>query len=297
MRAQELLRADDIVGESVVWDGARGALVWVDICGRRIHRYTLANRRHEVWPTPEFPTSVGLRRDGGAIVGLAHRVALWDWDGEFPTLAIPEPDIPDNRLNEGRVAPDGSFWVGTMQNNINDDGSPRDMTRNSGAIYRIDGEGRCERLTPSEYGISNTMAWTGDGRFLFADTLQDTIFQFEVAPDGKSIGKRAVFAGPLRRGLPDGSCLDADDRLWNCRVAGGAAVARFTAAGLLDELVDLPCSSPTSATFGGADLTTLYVTSSRFGMTSDELALRPWEGGLFAIAGAGRGRAEYRFAG
>ena len=33
-------------------------------------------------------------------------------------------DLPDNRLNEGRVGPDGAFWVGTMQNNLNPDGSP-----------------------------------------------------------------------------------------------------------------------------------------------------------------------------
>ena len=110
--------AADIVGESAVYDERRDALVWVDIGGKRIHRLRLAERRHEAWPAPDFPTSIGLRTDGGAIVGLRDRVALWDYGGEFRTLAIIEPDLPDNRLNEGRVGPDGAFWVGTMQNNL-----------------------------------------------------------------------------------------------------------------------------------------------------------------------------------
>lgn len=77
---------------------------------KRIHRLRLAERRHEAWPAPDFPTSIGLRTDGGAIVAMLDRVALWDYGGEFRTLAIIEPDLPDNRLNEGRVGPDGAFW-------------------------------------------------------------------------------------------------------------------------------------------------------------------------------------------
>jgi len=104
-----LIEARDLCGESMVFDERRGALVWVDIVGKRIHRLTLTGGRHELWPTGEFPTSIGLRTDGGAVVGLTRRVTLWDFDGDFRTLAVPEPDQPDNRLNEGCVAPDGSF--------------------------------------------------------------------------------------------------------------------------------------------------------------------------------------------
>jgi sugar lactone lactonase YvrE len=207
----EFFAALDIVGESLVWDASRGALVWVDIGGRRIHRHTLATGRHELWAAPEMPTPIGLRCDGGAIVGLTTRVALWDWGGEFRTLAVPEPDLPDNRLNEGRVAPDGSFWIGTMQNNLNADGSPREMDRSSGAIYRIDAAGGCMPLTPREYGISNTMAWTNDGRFFFADTLKNSIYEFDLGADGRTLSNRRMFAGPLERGLPDGSAWIASD--------------------------------------------------------------------------------------
>ena len=220
-------------------------------------------------------------------------MALWDYGGEFRTLAIVEPDLPDNRLNEGRVGPDGAFWVGTMQNNLDPDGAPKAMTRDSGAIYRIDRDGRVSRLTPREIGIANTMAWTDDGRFLTADTLRNAIYAYDLRA-GALTNKR-LFATPLDRGVPDGSCLDADGFLWNCRVAGGACVARFRPDGGLDQLVELPCTWPTSCAFGGPGFATLYVTSARFTMTAEHLAAHPEEGALFAIDSLGRGRAEHRF--
>ena len=32
----------------------------------------------------------------------------------------------------------GNFWIGTMQNNIADDGSDIEITKNSGSLYCID---------------------------------------------------------------------------------------------------------------------------------------------------------------
>jgi sugar lactone lactonase YvrE len=293
METTLVVDAADIVGESAVYDERRDGLLWVDIGGKRIHRLFLGERRHEVWPTPDFPTSIGLRADGGAIVGLRDRVALWDYGGEFRTLAIVEPDLPDNRLNEGRVGPDGAFWIGTMQNNLEPDGAPKEMTRDSGAIYRVDQSGQVSQLTPRDFGIVNTMAWTDDGRFLTADTTRNAIYAYDLRAG--TLANRRVFAPPLERGVPDGSCLDADGFLWNCRVAGGACVARFRLDGGLDRLVELPCTWPTSCAFGGPNFATLYATSARFTMTAEHIAAHPEEGALFAVDLAARGRVEHRF--
>ncbi len=290
------LEACDIVGESLVWDDRAQALWWVDIVGRRIHRYAPSLNRHDIWPTPDFPTSIGLRADGGFIVGLTRDVCLWTPSGGFTRLATPEPDLPDNRLNEGRVAPDGSFWVGTMQNNLTADGSPKDLTRSSGAIYRVRVDGSVRQLTPREFGIANTMLWLGGQRFVTADTLVNTLYEYKFDPTTGLLSDRRVFARGPDRGLPDGSCLDADGRIWNCRVVEGAALARFSPAGVLEELFDLPCAWPTSCTFGGPDLRTLYVTSARFTMTDERLQTHPLEGGLFASEMTVKGRLENRLA-
>lgn len=160
-----VLDAGDIVGESIIWSAAEAALYWVDIVGRRIHRLEPGNGRHDTRPTPDFVTSIGMRADGGFIVGLRRNVCLWEPDGAFQDFA-PRTRPARQPPERGARGAGGSFWVATMQTNLNPDGSPREMTENAGAIWRIDASGAVTRLTPNEYGITNTMAWTQDGRFL-----------------------------------------------------------------------------------------------------------------------------------
>lgn len=137
------------------------------------------------------------------------------------------------------------------------------------------------------------MAWTGDGRFLFADTVKNEIYAFDLRV-GKLTNRR-LFAQPLGRGLPDGSTLDTAGCLWNCRVVGGGGIACFRSDGVLEQIVDVPCSWPTSCSFGGRNLATLYVTSARFTMTPRHLAENPCEGGVFSLDVGRCGRAEHRF--
>lgn len=293
--AELIFDARDIVGESLVWHADEKALYWVDIGGKRIHRLEPGSGRHDQWSSPGLVTSIGLRADGGFIVGMRRDVCLWRPDGAFEHFVQVEPDLPDNRLNEGRVAPDGSFWVGTMQDNLHEDGSPKAMDRASGAIYRIDPSGAASQLTPRAYGISNTMCWTDDGKFVFADTTANEIYLFDHDPAACSLSRRRTLVAGFERGLPDGSCLDDRGTLWNCRVAGGAAVANFGLDGALLGTVELAATWPTSCAFGGEDLGTLFIASARFTMGEAHLFANPQEGGLFASRTGAHGRPEPRF--
>jgi sugar lactone lactonase YvrE len=292
---RQLLPGTDIAGESIVWDVERQCLFWVDIVGRAIRRFEPANRTQQRWDVQELATSIGLRSDGGAIVGMTKRVALWNFGSSFETLAVPEPDLPGNRLNEGKVAPDGSFWVGTMQNNVDESGAAREITGKTGRYYRIDPAGGVTQLSPDLYGITNGMAWLEDRRFVTADTLDNAIFAYRVGVDGRSLHDRQSFGAPFPRGLPDGCCLDEEGAVWTCRVARGSSLTRTRPDGTVDKVVELPCSWPTSCTFGGPGLETLFVTSARFTMTPEHLAANPQEGGLFALEPGVAGVLEHRF--
>lgn len=288
MSARLVLDCKDIVGESLVWSPEEQCLYWVDIVGSRIHRLAPSSGRHETWPTPELPTSIGLGRDGAFIVGLRRRIAHWRPGGGFETFAVPEPDIGGNRLNEGVVAPDGSFWVGTMQENIGPDLGPAAIADNTGSLYRIAPDGTVKKLTDDVFGITNTMVWLDDGCFVTADTLRNELYCYDYDSGAHRLTNRRVLAR-IDRGLPDGSTRDADGVIYNARVAAGACIARIRTTGAAAEMLDLPCSSPTSCAFGGPDLRTLYVTSSRFGMTAADLERNPVEGGLFALEPGGTG--------
>lgn len=287
--------ARNSVGESIIWSPAEAALYWVDIVGSAIHRLDPATGEHRQWATPELPTSIGLRRGGGFIVGLRQRVVLWSPGGSFETFAVPEPDQPGNRLNEGVVAQDGSFWVGTMQDNIGADGGPRPAPDRTGRLYRISPEGKVTVLSPERFGITNTMVWLDDGSFVTADTVTNSLFRFDYDPSARTLANPRAFASSLPRGLPDGSTRDVGGAVYNCRVAGGAGIARIDPSGDV-EMIELPVRSPTSCTFGGPDLQTLYVTSARFGMSDAELRARPHEGALIATPLSTVGTASSTFA-
>lgn len=290
-----VLACGDTVGESIIWDDRTKRLLWVDLVGKRIHRLDPDSMEHEVWSAPEFVTSIGLREDGGAIVGLNQRLAFWEFSEIFHTLATPEPGISGNRLNEGRVAPDGSFWIGTMATNLTPDGKPKEQESKAGRYYRVTADGVVTCLSDDLYGITNSMIWPTPDLFVTADTALNSLFRYPVAENGTSLHDRAIFGMPFNRGLPDGSCIDADDGIWTCRVAGGACLTRMLPDGSLDQVVELPCSWPTSCTFGGDNLDVLYVTSARFTMDEAHLAAYPQEGGLFALRPGVTGKHEYRF--
>ena len=296
MTARLILEAQDIVGESLLWDDRRARLVWIDIIGRRVHALDPETGDHRLWPLPFRPTSLSLCDDGGALLCSERHICRWDWEGAPVPLVEVEPHLPANRLNEGAVGPDGALWLGSMHQNIADDDSPADIPAATGRLYRYTTAGGVRQVSDDLFGIANTLVWPDPGTLVVADTLADTLYRYPVGPEGR-LGDRGILAGPLGRGLPDGSCTDAEGRVWNARVVGGHAIACLDRDGAVVAFHDLPCSWPTSCAFGGRDLDTLFVTSARFTQSAAHLAAAPWEGALFALPGVGRGRAPHRFAG
>jgi sugar lactone lactonase YvrE len=293
--AELVFDAQNIVGESLVWDDRRRRLVWVDIVGRTIHRLDPETGAHESWDMPDLVTSIGLRKAGGAIVGLSREIAVWDFGQPLVTLAAIEPGRPEIRLNEGVVAPDGSFWVGTMANNIGPDDEPIEIPNDAGRLWRVDPNGRVTMLCDDRFGITNTCVWLAGGRFVTADTMRNELYSYRWNAERQRLDDRRIFFAAFPRGYPDGSCIDAEGYVWNCRVAGGSAVIRIAPDGSLDRVVDLPCSWPTSCAFGGEGLDTLFVTSARFTMSAAHVAANPWEGALFAVKPGVRGVEGNRF--
>ncbi len=193
------------------------------------------------------------------------------------------------------MAPDGSFWVGTMANNIGPDDAPAAITSDEGQLHRVGPDGDVRSLSEDRFGITNTMVWLPDGRFITADTTKNALYSYDLDTKAGRLGEAHPFFSGFERGLPDGSCLDAEGHVWNCRVVGGSCLARIAPDGRLDRIVELPCSWPTSCAFGGPDLDTLFVTSARFTMSAEHLAANPHEGGLFALRPGVRGVPGNRF--
>ncbi len=297
MRIEIALDAGNGVGEGPFWDDRESALLWVDISARRVHRWQPATGERRLWQLRDFPSAVVRReREKGLVLAMRDGVyVMEEATGALELFVAHEPDRPENRANEAKCGPDGSFWVGTMQSNLNPDGSPREMTASTGALYRI----RPDRGVTREVdgvGLSNTLAWTDGGRtLLFADTLTNVISAFEVLADG-SLGTSRVFSDEKLEGHCDGSAIDAEGYLWNCRFAG-SSIVRFAPDGTVDRIIELPLRQPTSCCFGDHGLETLFVTSARHGFDEATLRRNPCEGAVLAIETGVRGTPSIRFAG
>lgn len=296
MRIEVAVDARDGVGEGPFWDDALQQLWWVDILGRTVQRWSPATGERRTWPMPDFPSAVVLRRGGGAMVAMRDGLHFLDpVTGRLELFCRPDAERPDNRSNEAKCGPSGDFWLGTMDNNLHPDGSPRAMTGNTGALYRVLADGSFTREVDG-VGLSNTLAWTDHGRtLLFADTLTGVISAFVVREDGR-LGERRVFSDEELPGHCDGSAIDSRGFLWNARFSGSCLI-RFAPDGRVDRRLELPVTNPTCCCFGGPDLATLYVTSARFSLDDDQLRRNPHEGAVLAIAVDVPGQPSDRFAG
>jgi sugar lactone lactonase YvrE len=296
MRIEVALDARDGVGEGPFWDEVEGALWWVDIVGRAVQRWQPATGDHRRWPMLDFPSAVVLRERGGLLLAMRDGLCFMDpATGALERFCAPDAERPDNRSNEAKCGPTGDFWLGTMDNNLHPDGSPREMQGGRGALYRVRPNGGVTREVDG-VGLSNTLAWTDGGRtLLFADTLTGVISAFAVRDDG-SIGDRRVFSDEKLPGYCDGSAIDNQGYLWNARFAGSSLI-RFAPDGRVDRRLQLPITNPTSCCFGGPDLRTLYVTSARFGLGPEQIARNPAEGTVLAIDMDVVGTPSVKFAG
>ncbi|MFD8046727.1 SMP-30/gluconolactonase/LRE family protein [Streptomyces chartreusis] len=274
------VRAEAELGEGPTWDARSGRLLWIDILGARIHTYDPVSGRRSVRTTPQHVGAVKPRAGGGLVLNLRDGVGLLDADDSFRWLHH-EP-VPGRRANDAAVAPDGSLWAGTMR---------YDEAPGGGSLSRITGDGSVD-LVLDDVAVSNGTGWSPDGSVMYyIDSPTRRIDVFDHA-DGR-VGDRRPFAEiEDGAGFPDGLTVDAEGCVW-VALWDGSAVRRYTPAGELDRVIELPVPRVTACAFAGPDLTDLYITTARVGLKSP----LPLSGSLLVVPGAGKGLTQPAFAG
>ncbi|NBB51944.1 SMP-30/gluconolactonase/LRE family protein [Rhizobium sp. CRIBSB] len=274
------LRAE--LGEGPVWDGPRGCLWFVDIKGRRLHRYTPATDERASWDAPDQIGFALPAEDGSLVCGVRGGLYRFDIEAEDFSLFQPvETDRPQNRLNDGFVAPDGSLWFGSM------DDSEEQAT---GALYRWY-RGDLARHDDG-YGVTNGPCLSPDGRTLYHhDTLARTVLAFD--HDGGVLSNRRVFA-MTEDGFADGPSMDAEGVL-HVGLFNGWGVARFSPSGQRIGKIEAPVQTVTKAAFGGEDLRDLYMTTAWLG-NADKRDAQPTLGGLYRVRVETPGLTAHRIA-
>ncbi|MFC9623946.1 SMP-30/gluconolactonase/LRE family protein [Streptomyces sp. NPDC056930] len=261
------------VGEGPVWDAGLQRLHWVDIPAGHIHTSDPATGRTT---SLRLPTQVGAaapRRGGGFVAATTEGFASVDTHGSMTTRRAFLPD--GERMNDAKCDRRGRFWAGS---------TTMDFRPGSGALHVLLPDWT-SRVVLEGLALPNGLGWSPDGRtFYLADSVAGEIYAFDTADEGPWLSRRrTLFRLPAHTGMPDGLTVDAAGCLW-VAVWGGARVARISPDGDLLGEIPMPVHQPSSCTFGGPHLDTLYVTSARDGL---ELSDDDPAGSVFVVDEAG----------
>jgi sugar lactone lactonase YvrE len=284
MRAEQVTDRVTYHGEGPVWSPSWGGLRFVDMLAGDVltlHEDGSVGRRS----VGTVAAVVRPRRTGGAVIGVERGFLLEEPDGSLTPLGELWSD-DRLRMNEGGCDPDGRFYCGSMA---------YDNTPGSGTLYRLDPD-RSVRAVLEGVTISNGLEWTPDGtRAYYNDTPTHEVSVFDYDPvagltDRRTFTEVRVGDGP---GNPDGLTVDAEGGVWTA-LYGAGVVHRYSTDGELDAVVEVGPSKVTACTFGGENLDTLYITTSREGLGADD---EPTAGALFRADVGVQGMPVREFAG
>ena len=280
MSKVELLdECNNSLGEGITYSSNDNFLYWLDIGNlSKLHKLDLSLKKKEIFELPEIVTATSIRSSDELILATNNGIKLFNtFNKKFESVLNIESQQLLTRSNDGASDSLGRFWFGTMQNNFDKNGKSIPINENIGKLYKVDTNKKTS-IVEEELGIPNTFVWSPDNKnFYFTDTLNGTILSYDFELESGELFNKKNFA-TFDRGHPDGSTIDTDGCVWNCRW-GGSCIVRFTPSGKVDQIIEMPVQNITNCVFGGSDMKTLFITTaSNEGKNKNDL-----DGSLFSI--------------
>lgn len=254
------------VGENPIWDYQNSALLFLDIRQKCIYRKHPGQRVFEKRFLPQMIGCMGLCENGELLLGLEDGVYRMNHADDLH-LAHQKTQIKGARFNDGKIGPDGAFYLGTADD------------QQAGAFYRLR-NGHLEELFDG-CGCSNGIDWTKDTKTMYyIDSPRQAVemFDFDILT-GTLANRRTFMDIPKEWGLPDGMTLDAEDHLW-VALWGGHRIIRIdkNTRKIVGD-IQIPCPKVSSCAFGGEDLSELYITTA----AKSDISAYPCAGNVFSV--------------
>ena len=272
------------LGEGPLWHPERQQLFWFDINNKRL--MTRGAYEQNSWDFAEHVSAAGWVDKDTLLI--ASETGLWRFsltNGEKKHVCPLEADNPITRSNDGRADPWGGFWIGTMG---------KQAEPHAGSIYRF-WQGELRRLVPN-VTISNAICFAPDRSCAYySDTTTQQVMRCGLDPEtGWPEGEASVFLDLRDEALnPDGAVVDAAGHIWIAQW-GAARVACYDPSGRFQHAETFDAAHTSCPAFGGDDLSTLFCTTAREGLSAEALRDQPRNGMTFVAPNAGRGQTEHR---
>jgi len=241
------------IGENPLWHPMEQRLYWTDITRGKLFRYDPATGHHEQCYSGAPVGGFTLQADG-ALLLFMERGAIAKWrDGQLDYVVEEIPDELENRFNDVIADPVGRVFCGTVAMPVG--------TR-PGRLYRLDTDGSLHVLLEG-INVSNGMGFTLDRQHLYyTDSSPRHIYLFDYNDKtGTLTHQRVWLRTPEGAGVPDGMTVDAQGYVWSARW-DDSALYRYTPGGVEEQRIEFPAKKVSSVTFGGDDLSDIYVTTA-----------------------------------
>ena len=263
------------LGEGPLWHPERDQLFWFDIICHRMHT------KGQHWDFKGHVSAAGWVDYDTLLV--ASEIALHRFDiasGDHVKIMDLEHDLEGTRSNDGRADPRGGYWIGTMG---------LGAEAGHGSIWRFY-RGELRKLY-ADLAISNSICFAPDGRTAyFTDTPTQLIMRVALDAAGWPTGRPEIHIDLTGTDLyPDGSVVDAAGNLFNAQWGSGR-VAAYDPQGQFIEAFEVPALHTSCPAFGGADMSTLYITTARQGIDAPDAA----QGLTYRIPTPYTGQREHR---
>ena len=263
MNKVELLDdCNNSLGEGITYSSSNNNLYWLDIGNiSKLYSLDLSSNKKEIFELPEIVTATSIKSQNELILATTNGLKLFNTSNKkFESVVNIENQQSLTRSNDGASDALGRFWFGTMQNNFDKNGNGIPIKENIGKLYKVDTNKKIS-VIEEDLGIPNTFVWSPDNKnFYFTDTLNGTILSYSFELESGKLSNKKNFA-TFHRGHPDGSTIDSDGCVWNCRW-GGSCIVRFTPSGKVDQIIEMPVQNITNCVFGGKDMKTLFITTA-----------------------------------
>ncbi|WP_372835494.1 SMP-30/gluconolactonase/LRE family protein [Puniceibacterium confluentis] len=267
------------LGEGALWHPETQVLYWCDILGKRLYARDAQGQRH--WDFDRMVSAAGWIDDTRLLIASESDLFSFDTATATQTHICPlEADNQVTRSNDGRADPWGGFWIGTM-------GKAAQL--GAGAIYRFY-KGTLRLLYP-DITISNAICFAPGGAYAyFADTPTGIIRRVTLDQEGWPAADPEDWLDLRDEQLrPDGAVCDGQGNVWNAQYGAGR-VACYSPDGRFLTALGVAAAQTTCPAFGGADLSTLFVTSAAQGAAGND----PLAGQTFCVPTSVRGLAAHR---
>lgn len=239
------------LGESPLWDDDTG-IRWLDVDRRRLHTLDLDGQQLAVTLSTRV-TAIELTTERGLLAVIDEGFGVLEPTTGNVEVFADVPRATGVSMNDGAIDPVGRCWAGSA---VRDDSK-------RGMLYRLDGTTITEQA--QHIGMSNGIDWSPDGQTMYhVDTAAGTVASYEYDSTCGELGAgRVLRSVPVDVGLPDGLTVDIEGNVWVALWGVGQVWCLDPDSGQTTAIIDVPAPCTTSCTFGGPELTTVYITTAQ----------------------------------